>query len=405
MLKKYAELIVKQGVNLQPNQELVVDASIENYELAREIAKVAYDIGAKDVIVHYNDEVITRLRYENCDVEHFQEIPKYLQELRNDYALKHAAIVTITSADPESLKGIDPQKILARNRAMHESCKTFYDHLDLGIDRWCIVGAPSVAWANKVFPEMSDEEAVEALWKAIYHVTRCDQENPIEAWNEHRHSFERRVGILNEKKIKSLHYTNGLGTDLTVELNPDYLFAGGGSQTTDGVYSFPNIPTEEIFTSPYYLGVNGIVYSSMPLNYNGQIIDEFSMTFENGRIVNYDAKVGYDTLKSIIETDEGSHYLGEVALVPYDSPIRQMNILFYNTLFDENAACHLAVGKGFGECIENGLSYNKEQLKEKGINDSLTHVDFMIGTKDLSIVAKLQDGQEFVIFENGNYAF
>ena len=405
MLKKYAELIVKQGVNLQPNQELVVDASIENYELAREIAKVAYDIGAKDVIVHYNDEVITRLRYVNCDVEHFQEIPKYLQELRNDYALKHAAIVTITSADPESLKGIDPQKILARNRAMHESCKTFYDHLDLGIDRWCIVGAPSVAWANKVFPEMSDEEAVEALWKAIYHVTRCDQEDPIEAWNEHRHSFERRVGILNEKKIKSLHYTNGLGTDLTIELNPDYLFAGGGSQTTDGVYSFPNIPTEEIFTSPYYLGVNGIVYSSMPLNYNGQIIDEFSMTFENGRIVNYDAKVGYDTLKSIIETDEGSHYLGEVALVPYDSPIRQMNILFYNTLFDENAACHLAVGKGFGECIENGLSYNKEQLKEKGINDSLTHVDFMIGTKDLSIVAKLQDGQEFVIFENGNYAF
>ncbi len=405
MLKKYAELIVKQGVNLQPNQELVVDASIENYELAREIAKVAYDIGAKDVIVHYNDEVITRLRYENCDVEHFQEIPKYLQELRNDYALKHAAIVTITSADPESLKGIDPQKILARNRAMHESCKTFYDHLDLGIDRWCIVGAPSVAWANKVFPEMSDEEAVEALWKAIYHVTRCDQEDPIEAWNEHRHSFERRVGILNEKKIKSLHYTNGLGTDLTIELNPDYLFAGGGSQTTDGVYSFPNIPTEEIFTSPYYLGVNGIVYSSMPLNYNGQIIDEFSMTFENGRIINYDAKVGYDTLKSIIETDEGSHYLGEVALVPYDSPIRQMNILFYNTLFDENAACHLAVGKGFGECIENGLSYNKEQLKEKGINDSLTHVDFMIGTKDLSIVAKLQDGQEFVIFENGNYAF
>ena len=405
MLKKYAELIVKQGVNLQPNQELVVDASIENYELAREIAKVAYDIGAKDVIVHYNDEVITRLRYENCDVEHFQEIPKYLQELRNDYALKHAAIVTITSADPESLKGIDPKKILARNRAMHESCKTFYDHLDLGIDRWCIVGAPSVAWANKVFPEMSDEEAVEALWKAIYHVTRCDQKNPIEAWNEHRHSFERRVGILNEKKIKSLHYTNGLGTDLTIELNPDYLFAGGGSQTTDGVYFFPNIPTEEIFTSPYYLGVNGIVYSSMPLNYNGQIIDEFSMTFENGRIINYDAKVGYDTLKSIIETDEGSHYLGEVALVPYDSPIRQMNILFYNTLFDENAACHLAVGKGFGECIENGLSYNKEQLKEKGINDSLTHVDFMIGTKDLSIVAKLQDGQEFVIFENGNYAF
>ena len=405
MLKKYAELIVKQGVHLQPHQELVIDASIENYELVREIAKVAYTVGAKDVIVHYNDEVITRLRYENCDVQHFETVPKYLQELRNEYALKHAAIVTITSEDPEAMKGIDPQKLMTRSRAIHQACQIFYDHLDLGIDRWCIVGAPSVAWANKVFSDMSDQEAVEALWKAIYHVTRCDQEDPIEAWNEHRRSFERRVSILNEKKIKSLHYTNGLGTDLTVELNEGYLFAGGGSYTTDGVYSFPNIPTEEIFSSPYYLGVNGIVYSSMPLNHNGQIIDEFSITFQNGRVVDYTAKVGYEALKSIIETDEGTHYLGEVALVPYDSPIRQMNILFYNTLFDENASCHLALGKGFSECIVDGLSMDKQQLKEKGINDSLTHGDFMIGTSDLSIIATLENGEEFVVFENGNYAF
>lgn len=405
MLKKYAELIVKQGVNLQKNQELVIDASIECYELVRLIADVAYQVGAKDVIVHYSDEKISRLRYENCEVEHFQEVPLYLVELRNQYALKHAAIVTITSSDPEAMKGVDPSKIQTWSNALHVACQTFYDHLDLGINRWCIVGAPSVGWANKVFPDMSDKEAVTALWQAIFKVTRCDQDNPIEAWNEHRCSFEKRVQILNEKKIKSLHYRNDLGTDLIIGMNPDYLFAGGGSYTTDGVYSFPNIPTEEIFTSPNKNQVNGIVYSSMPLNYNGNIVDEFSITFKNGRVVDYTAKVGYEILKSIIETDEGSHYLGEVALVPYDSPIRNMGILFYNTLFDENAACHLALGKGFGECMKNGLQMTKKELFDKGINDSLTHVDFMIGTSDLSITALLESDEEFMIFKDGNFVF
>lgn len=403
MMKKYAELIVKQGVNLQKNQELVIDSLVENYELVREIAKCAYEVGAKDVIVHYADEKISRLRYENCDVEHFKEVPSYLIELRNRYADKHAAVVSISSSDPEAMKGIDPLKIQTWSMSCHQAFKTFYDHLDLGIDRWCIVGAPSKAWAKKVFPNLSEEDAMEALWNAIYKVTYCDKENPIEEWNQHRHSFEERVRILNESHIVSLHYQNGLGTDLTIGMNKGYLFAGGGSYTTDGIYSFPNIPTEEIFTSPNKDDVNGIVYSSMPLNYNGNIIDEFSIRFENGKIVDYQAKQGYEVLKSIIETDEGSHYLGEAALVPYDSPIRQTNILFYNTLFDENASCHLAIGKGFGECIENGLEMNKEQLFSKGINDSLTHVDFMIGTSDLSIVATLENGEEMVIFKDGNF--
>ena len=405
MIQKYAELIVKQGVNLQPNQELVIDASIECYQLVREIAKCAYQVGAKDVIVHYTDEKISRMRYDYCPVEHFEVVPNYLVELRNQYELRHAAIVTITSSDPEAMKGIDPLKISTWSKAVHQQCQTFYDHLDLGIDRWCIVGAPSLAWANKVFPDMSDKEAIQALWQSIFKVTRCDEENPVEAWNAHRHSFERRVGILNEKKMRSLHFKNSLGTDITIGMNKDYLFAGGGSYTTDGIYSFPNIPTEEIFTSPNKEDVNGIVYSSMPLNYNGNMIDEFYMRFENGRIVDFGAKKGYDVLKSIIETDEGSHYLGEVALVPYDSPIRNMGILFYNTLFDENAACHFAIGKGFAECMKDGLKMNKEELLKKGINDSLTHVDFMIGTKDLSIIATLDDGSEFVVFDNGNFAF
>lgn len=405
LLKNYAKLIVRQGVNLQPHQELVISGSIECYELIRAITKEAYQVGAKDVVVFYNDEEITKLRYLNCEEEHFKHVPKYISALRNEYAKRNAAVITITSEDPEVMKDVDPMKMQYYSKAVHEECKLFYDHLDLGIDRWCIAGAPSLGWANKVFPDMSDKEAVNALWQAIFKVCRCYEDDVIEAWNKHRYSFESRVKMLNEHRIQSIHYQNSLGTDLTVGMNEDYLFAGGGSYTTDGIYSFPNIPTEEIFTSPNKDSVNGIVYNALPLNYNGHIIDDFSITFKDGRIIDYDAKVGYDVLKSIIETDEGSHYLGEIAFVPYDSPIRNTGILFYNTLFDENASCHLAIGKGFSECIKNGLSMNKEQLYAKGINDSLTHVDFMIGTKDLSIIATLENGEEFVIFKDGNYNF
>ncbi len=405
MLEKYAELIIKQGVNLQVGQELLIDASIDSYQLVRLLTKKAYEVGAKDVIVNYRDEEVSRLRYEYCHQEHFETVPLYIQELRNQYAARHAALVSIESSDPELLKDIDPIKIQTWSKAVRQACQPFYDALDLGVNRWCIVAAPSVGWANKVFPEMSDKEAVEALWKAIFKATRCDQDDPVEAWNEHRRSFERRVQILNEKKIQSLHYQNGLGTDLTIGMNPHYLFAGGGSYTTDGIYSFPNMPTEEIFTSPDFHQVNGTVYSSMPLHYQGHIVDQFYMTFKDGRIIDYGAQQGADVLKSIIETDEGSHYLGEVAFVPYDSPIRRMNLVFYNTLFDENASCHLAIGKGFGECIKDGLQMSKEELYQQGINDSLTHVDFMIGTKDLSIEAILENGEKFVIFKDGNFAF
>ncbi len=200
-------------------------------------------------------------------------------------------------------------------------------------------------------------------------------------------------------------YTNSLGTNLTVSLNKGYLFAGGGSYTVDGVYFFANMPTEEIFTSPNYKGTNGVVYSSLPLNYNGNLIEEFKLVFKDGRIIDYDAKIGKEVLKEVIEIDEGSHYLGEIALVPYDSPISNMKTLFYNTLFDENASCHLAIGKGFSECLKDGLTMTKEQLLEKGVNDSLTHVDFMIGTKDLRIIGKTNDDQEVIIFEAGNFAF
>ena len=291
MMNKYAELIVKKGVNLQKGQKLVVTADVECASLVKAIAKEAYKAGALDVIAHYVDEDITRLRYEHNDVDYFKNVPDYLVELRNKYALEHAAVVTITSENPDGFKGIDPLKMATYSKAMHEQAKTFYDHLDLGIDRWCIVGAPSLKWANKVFPDMNNQEAIEALWKAIYHVCYVDTKDPLNAWEMHRASFEERVKKLNEMSIDYLHYTNSLGTDLKVYMNKDYLFAGGGSFTTDGVYSFPNMPTEEIFTSPDYRKTEGVVYSSLPLNHGGSLVNDFYIRFKEGRVVDFGAKM------------------------------------------------------------------------------------------------------------------
>lgn len=339
------------------------------------------------------------------DKEEFANVPAWFSSFRNDYAAKGAAFLSIVSNDPEGLKGIDPSKVALWSKNASMACKPFNDSLDLGINAWCVAGASSIKWANKVYPDMSDSEAVEALWNAIFKAAKVTSDDPLATWQEHRKSFEARVKHLNDLNLKSMTYTNSLGTDLTVTFNDDYLFAGGGGYTTSNLYYFPNIPTEEIFTSPARNGTNGVVYSSLPLNYNGNLIDEFKMVFKDGKIIDFDAKVGKDVLNEMLNIDEGSRYLGEVALVPYDSPISNMKTLFYNTLFDENASCHLAIGKGFGECIKDGLTMSKEQLLEKGINDSLTHVDFMIGTSDLKIVGTTKDDQEVMIFENGNFAF
>lgn len=357
------------------------------------------------MVVKYNDEVVSRYKYKYLEKEAFAHVPTWFKEFRNDYAAKKAAFLTIISDDPEGFKGIDPAKIALWSKSVSTVCKPFYDSLDLGINTWCIVAGSSIKWANKVYPDMSDSEAVEALWNAIFKAVKVVDDDPLTAWQEHRKSFEARVAYLNKLNLNTLTYTNSLGTNLTVTLNEGYLFAGGGSYTTKGQYFFPNMPTEEIFTSPYRNGTNGVVYSSLPLNYNGNLIDEFKMEFKDGRIIDFDAKMGKEVLKEMLSIDEGSLYLGEIALVPYDSPISNMKTLFYNTLFDENASCHLAIGKGFSECIQGGLTMTKEQLLEKGVNDSLTHVDFMIGTSDLKIVGETKDGQVVRIFENGNFVF
>ncbi|MFQ6794560.1 MAG: aminopeptidase [Thomasclavelia sp.] len=404
-LSKYAKLIVKAGVNVQPGQIVVIDAPVENANLARLITKEAYLQGAGEVVVRYSDEVVSRYKYEYLPTEKFADVPDWFASFRNDYAKENAAFIIIESSNPEALKGIDPKKIALWSKSVNQACKPFYDGMDLGNNPWCIVAASSLKWANKVYPDMSDQEAITALWQAIFKASKVIDDDPIDTWQKHRHSFEKRVNYLNNLNLKTLRYTNSLGTDLTVTLNDEYVFAGGGSYTNKGIYYFPNIPTEEIFTSPYRNGTNGVVYSSLPLNYNGNLINNFKLVFKDGKIVDFDCETGKDVLEAIINIDEGSRYLGEIALVPYDSPISNLKTLFYNTLYDENAACHLALGKGFSECIKDGLSLNKEQLLEKGINDSLTHVDFMIGTSDLKIVGVTNDSQEVLIFENGNFVF
>ena len=405
-LNLYADLLVKSGLNVQKGQTVVITASIESFQLVREVAKIAYEVGAKEVVVDYNDEVITRLKYLNVDAEEFKTVPKWFEHFRNDYARENACFLYIEDSDPESLVGVEPVKLSNRIIATHTQCKEYFDLMNNMTNSWCIAGGSALKWANKVYPDMSDDEAKEALWNAIFKAAKIDEnQDPNVTWQKHRESFEKRVKYLNELNLDQVTYTNSLGTNITIGLNNDYLFAGGGSYLNNGVYNFANIPTEEIFTTPNRSRVDGIVYSALPLNYNGSIIDEFFIEFKEGRAINYGAKVGYDVLKELIETDEGSHYLGEIALIPYDSPINNMKTLFYSTLYDENASCHFALGRGFSECIKDGVKYNEEELLKLGVNNSAVHCDFMLGTEDLNIEGTTKDGQTITIFKDGNFAF
>ena len=404
-LDKYAKLIVQAGLNVQKQQTVVISASIESYELVRAVTKQAYEIGAKEVVVHYSDEEVTRMKYEYKSVEDFEEVPNWFASFRNDYALMNACFLYIDDDNPEMLTGIDPKKIATWQKAVKKACKTYYDLTDNMTNAWCIAGGASQKWANKVYPDMSNQEAMDALWNAIFKAAKIDESDPAEKWQEHRLSFENRVNYLNELDIKKLYYKNSKGTEITIGLNKDYLFAGGGSYLKNGIYNFPNIPTEEIFTSPNKDDVEGIVFSTLPLSYGGNIVDEFYLRFKDGQVIDYGAKEGYEILKGIIDSDEGSKRLGEIALIPYHSPINEMNTLFYNTLFDENASCHMALGAGFSECLKGGIEMTKEELLANGVNDSLVHVDFMMGSEDLLIEGILDDGSHVKIFENGNFVF
>lgn len=403
-LEKYARLIVKTGINIQPNQTLVVSCPVECADFARLITQSAYEEGAREVVMNWVDEITTKIRYLHGADEIFDEFPVWRKEFYLSYAKKGAAFLSISASDPELMKEVDPVRIARANKASRQGLKEYSERLMSNRNTWCVVSIPTKAWAKKVFPDIPVEQAVDKLWGAIFQSVRADLADPVEAWNQHKNALKRNIEKLNQMQLQWIHLKNEIGTDLRVELPINHIWMGGSDESADGVEFIANIPTEEIFTAPARKGINGTVVSSMPLNYNGNLIEEFSFTFQDGEIVDFHAEKGYDSLKQLIDTDEGSRYLGEVALVPYDSPISNMKILFYNTLFDENASCHLAIGKAYPVCLQGSESMTQEELKEAGINDSLVHEDFMFGTADLEIEGLTKDGQKVTIFRDGNFA-
>lgn len=404
-LDKYARLVVKTGINLQPKQMLVIKSPIECAEFTRRISEIAFQEGAKDVVIFWGDELTAKIRYLHGPEEIFDEFPAWQKTFFVDYARQGAAFLSIAASDPELMKEVDPERMVRAQRTQSIALKEHRERLMSNQNSWCVVSVPTQAWAQKVFPAAGPEAAVEKLWEAIFASVRADQDDPVQAWEEHKANLKRSMDFMNTHRFRTLHFQNSLGTDLWVELPEDHLWLAGAEHTAEGLEFIANMPTEEVFTLPKKTGVNGKAVSSMPLNHNGNLIKNFTLTFKDGRVIDYSAEEGLESLKGLITTDEGSHYLGEVALVPYDSPISNAKILFYNTLFDENAACHLALGKAYAVTLKNGDKLSEKELEEAGVNDSLLHEDFMIGTADLNITGVTAEGQEIPIFIQGNFAF
>ncbi|WP_223589681.1 aminopeptidase [Neobacillus bataviensis] len=403
-LEKYAELAVKVGVNIQKGQTLVIGATLDAAEFVRLVVKKAYETGAHNVVVNWNDDTVTRTKYDLAPNEAFLEYPEWRAKEQEQLAENGAAFMSVISTSPDLLKGVDPERISNFNKAAGKALSNYRKAVQSDKVSWTVIAAASPAWAAKVFPDVPSEQQVDKLWEAIFKATRVDVENPVEAWKKHDEALHEKVHYLNEKRYAKLHY-KAPGTDLTIELPDKHIWVGAGSVNQKGFEFMANMPTEEVFTVPFKTGVNGTVASTKPLSYGGNIIDRFSITFENGKIVGVKAEEGEEILKRLVDTDEGSHYLGEVALVPYNSPISQSNVLFFNTLFDENASNHLAIGSAYAFCIEGGKQMSSEQLAEDGLNESITHVDFMIGSDQMDIDGITADGKTEPVFRGGNWAF
>ncbi len=401
-LEKYAELAVKVGVNIQEGQTLAISSSIESAPFTRKVVKKAYEAGAKHVYVDWADEEVSRTKFELAPDEAFTEFPEWVVAQREDLVEKGGAFLSIVSQSPDLLKGIDPNRIANSQKAAGTALNKFRQATQSDKVSWCVTAAAGKAWADKVFPDSDNN--VELLWDAIFKAVRVDSENPVAAWKEHDETLRTKADYLNSKKYKVLHY-KAPGTDLSIELSDKHMWCGAGSVNSKGISFMANMPTEEVFTVPYKEGVNGTVTSTKPLSYGGNVINNFTLTFEKGKVVDIKAETGEDVLKNLLDSDEGSRYLGEVALVPHQSPISDTNILFYNTLFDENASNHLAIGSGYAFCLEGGKEMNEEELADNGVNISINHVDFMIGSAEMDIDGELADGTKEPIFRKGNWAF
>lgn len=405
-LNEYAHLLVEVGLNLNRGQTPRVVSNLECAPLARLCVAACYDCGARDVVMEWRDDFMTRERYLKADEAVFSEFPEYMGVKFNWMLEKGCPSLSITGSDPEMLKGVDPTRIQASAKASAEPTKPWHDAMMASRFQWCVAAHPTRAWAEKVFPDKKGDEAIDALWEAIFSVCRINGDGKaVERWKEHVEATARRARMLNDYNFKTLHYTNSKGTDLTVELPENHVWAGGAEDSGEGISFVANIPTEEIFTAPKWDGVNGRVYASLPLALSGNLVKDFWMEFKDGRMVDFHAEEGEEFLRDSLTMDEGSSYLGEVALVSYDSPINNTGILFFNTLFDENASCHLAYGAAYPTCVKGGEKMSEDEQKKAGLNQSHNHVDFMVGTKDLSIVGITHDGKEVPVFVDGNFAF
>ena len=403
VLREYARLIVRVGANVQKGQEVLIHADLDQPEFVQMVAEEAYKAKAKLVTVLWNYQPLQKIHTRYQSVKTLGDVPQWQQARQQHYCDALPCRIHLISEDPDGLKGVRMDKLAKARKLSYPILKPYIDERE-GKQQWCIAAVPGIAWAKKVFPGMRASQAVEKLWEAILTTSRVN-EDPVKAWQEHNADLKARCDYLNNLGIESLHYTADNGTDLTVGMIPQARFCGGGETSRQGIYFNPNIPTEECFISPMKGKAEGIVYSTKPLSYQGQLIDKFSMRFENGKVVEAKAEVGEELLNTMLSMDEGAPYLGECALVPQKSPICESGLLFYNTLFDENAACHLAVGMGFADTIEGNHEMTLEQCRELGINDSMIHEDFMIGCDSMNIDATTRDGKIVPIFRNGNWAF
>lgn len=402
ILEKYADLVLQKGVNLQKNQALFLNAPIEGADFARIVARKAYELGAKNVHVNWADDALNLLHYTHASDEVLENFPEWRVKLHESFAEDGAAFVSIHATDPDLLSSVDGKRIAAASQAAGKALTNFQRILMNDEVTWSVISIPTVAWAQKIFPDLSETEAVEKLWEQIFRMVRVDQVDPIAAWDAHNAILKNAYDTLNEKQYEKLVLT-APGTDLEIGLPKGHIWAGGAAVATDGTVFNPNLPTEEVFTAPHKYHVNGRVSSTKPLNYGGSLIDAFTLTFKDGKVIEASAKQGEETLKNLLEQDEGASRIGEIALVPHESPVSQTGLIFYNTLFDENASCHIALGKAYPTNVEGGAKMNEAELDESGINDSIVHVDFMIGSEEMDIDGVLADGTREAVFRNGTW--
>ena len=403
-LYKYAELLVDVGINITDGKRLYIRATADALPLVRLVTKIAYERGSKEVKVTLSDDTIARLNATYRTEEELAVIHDFQVAERMYYSDEKAGFLSIISSSPELLKDVSPTKLQAMQVANGQAFKEFSSRTQSDFHSWCVAGYPSVEWARLVYPELSDDDAVNALLELILYTVRADVSHPVEAWIEHDKTLHSKVDYLNDKQFTALRY-EAPGTDLTIGLPENHLWAGASSTDSNGDSFMANMPTEEVFTAPDKNRVNGYVSNTLPLSHGGNIIDDFKLTFKDGEVVEYTAEKGYEILRNIIGTDAGAKRLGEVALVPFDSPISNKGILFYNTLFDENASCHIALGSAYAFSLQGGKEMSREELDRAGLNDSITHVDFMIGSEKLNIYGVDKDGNETPVFIEGNWAF